>query len=130
MSRRIPEDDGEKREVRRLSPEECQRVADSFNDLPPGFHLSAADLEEILEQIFGEQPYGSAEEAIGAMERRLANLKSAKAKTLDALEDSMDAEPGAAVHDGLTKAVRELNHLITEAQKRLEHYRFQQRQQN
>ena len=112
---------------RPLTPQECQETADSFSDLPPEYQLSAVDLEEIQEEMFGPQAmiYGSPQEAIAAMKRRLAFLKANKAKTLDTLDDCADS-----VRPNVLGALESYNRSIADAQKRLDAYEYQQRNEN
>ncbi len=120
----------EEREIRRLSPEECRRLAESFSDLPPEYQLSPEDLEMIQDEVFGPQPYGSADVAVDAMSRRLNALKAAKAQTLSAMENALDSDQGEALYQALLEDLDSLNRLIEGTQARLEHSRFQKDQEN
>ena len=112
---------------RPLTPEECRETADSFFDLPPEFRLSAEDLEMIQEETFGPGAlrFGSPEEAIAAMKRRLVFLKANKAQTLDALDDCAEW-----LRPKLLELLETYNGGIADTQKRLEAYEYQQRNEN
>ncbi len=120
----------EEREIRRLSPEECRHLAESFSDLPPEYQLSAADLEMIQDEVFGPQRYGTADAAVDAMARRLNALKAAKAQTLTAMENALGSDQGEALYQALLEDLDSLNRLIEGTQARLDHSRFQKGQEN
>src|SRR6516162_736073 len=67
-----------------LTPDQCGQVAESFSDLPPEYQLSAEDLEWIEEDVHGKPlRYGTPQQAIAGMERRIAKLHQDKAKALE-----------------------------------------------
>lgn len=113
--------------TRPLTPDECKEVADSFLDLPPKFRLTAEDLEILQEEIFGTKSmhYGSAQEAVKAMKRRLTVLKAYKARALDTLDDCSDH-----LRPGVLETIDLLNRQIADTHKRLESYEFQERNEN
>jgi len=112
---------------RPLTPEECKEVADSFADLPPEYQLSAEDLEMIQEETFGPGAlrFGSPEEAIAAMQRRLRFLKAQKARALNTLDDCADS-----VRPTVMSALDSCNRDIAATQQRLDGYEYQQRNEN
>ncbi len=105
--------------TRPLTPEECRRTAESFKDLPPEFQLSAEEMEMLQEETHGKpMQYSSTQEAIAAMQRRLARLMEQKATALD--------HATGEEHDPAMEAVDSLNRDIARTKAFLEHYRFQQ----
>jgi hypothetical protein len=111
---------------RPLTPAECKRLADSFADLPPQFQLSAEDLELMEEEGHGKaMRYGTPQEAIAAMQRRLAGLTRQKAETLNALDDCTEE-----LRQSLLNGLETLNRQIAATQQRLDAYQLQLRQEN
>ncbi len=121
-----PEEDAD---LKPLTPQQCKEVADSFKDLPPEFQLSQAELEEVQDEVFGERPYGSADEAISAMERRLESLTSSKRKALETMDRATEQGQEPAYQAAL-EALTEINAAIAKTKERLAQSIIQKEQEN
>jgi hypothetical protein len=110
-----------------LTPDQCKKVAESFSDLPKEFQLSAEELEIIAEEVEAKPlKYGTAEDAIEAMQSRLALLKGQKGKTLFALDNCKDELQRKILTEDLHTLAKD----IAAAEMRLGSYRFQQEREN
>jgi len=69
--------------------------------------------------------YGTPQEAIAAMQRRLAGLTRQKAEMLNALDDCTEE-----LRQSLLAGLETLNRQIAATQQRLDAYQFQLRQEN
>lgn len=107
-----------------MTPEECAKAAAQTQDL--AHPMSVTDAEQIEEESFDKPlKYGTPAEAIAAMERRIADMKAEKAKTLSTLDDCSDS-----LRQALLKDLEELNQRIADTEARLQAYRFQHDREN
>lgn len=105
-----------------LTSAECEALAASFKDLPPEYQLTAAEAEQLEEQLHGKPlRYGEPGAAGLAMKQRLLVLLAQKAQALATMDDCDEG-----LFASLTADVADLNRQIAETRSRLDDYHRQQ----
>ena len=117
-------DSNDRRTDRQLTPAECERLSQATQDLP--YQLTVTDAEQLEEELHGKPlDYDTLTDAILAMLRRIAEMKTDKVKVLDALDDCAEDLRAPLLRD-----LDQLNRDIAATEQRLAAYRRQQGQQN
>ena len=109
-----------------LTPEQCRKFSESTQDLDPIARLTPSEAEMLVEEgSIKKLKYGSTDEAIRAMHRRLTDLIRQKSTALCSLDDCADHMRGP-----ITEALDGINRKIAATKSRLAAYETQHEGRN